>query len=179
MLLSKIYEENVCQIQVFYDADGADDGLEWVEIYNAGTGDADLSGYSIAYGGSTYGNPVQLSGTLAAGATFVVGGPTGSSLNGNPVFDQVANFSPDLQNSGSDGDGIALYDVPASSWTASTVPIDAVIYGPNNNNSLIDETGSANAPEVGDAPAGSSIERTTEAGAWQIQAAPTPNAIPF
>ncbi len=35
---------------------------------------------------------------------------------------------------------------------------DAVIYGPDNGNGLIDETGTANAPEVGDAPAGSSID---------------------
>ncbi|MCP4662152.1 MAG: hypothetical protein GY856_42660 [bacterium] len=60
--------------------------------------------------------------------------------------------------------------------TASTVPIDAVVYGSNNNNGLIDETGSANPPEVGDAPGGSSIERTNLAGSWQIQSSPTPNS---
>lgn len=48
-------------------------------------------------------------------------------------------FSPDLQNTGSAGDGVALFDVPAASITGSTVPVDAVIYGPNNNNGLIDE----------------------------------------
>ena len=109
----------------------------------------------------------------------MVGGPTSDGTNGNPTFDLVINFSPDFQNSGSVGDGVALFDVPAAAITTSTVPIDAVVYGPNNNNGLIDETGSANAPEVGDAAGGSSIERVDLAGAWQIQSSPTPNSTPL
>lgn len=165
--------------EVLYDVSGGDDGYEWVEIHNAGSGPADLSGYCLAYGGSTYGNATALSGTLAPGATIVVGGPTSSSANGNPTFDLVINFSPDLQNSGADADAVALFDVPAASWSSVVVPIDAVIYGSTNTNGLIDETGSAGTPDVGDAGAGSSIERTSLAGAWQIQSSPTPNSIPF
>lgn len=122
---------------------------------------------------------MQLSGTIQPGATFVVGGPTSDATNGNPVFDLVVNFSPDFQNSGTVGDGVALFDVPASQITSTTVPIDAVIYGPNNNNGLIDENGQASPPEVGDAPAGSTIERVDLAGAWQIQGTPSPNATPL
>ena len=59
--------------------------------------------------------------------------------------------------------------------TATTVPIDAVVYGPTNSSGLIDETGAANAPEVGDAPSGASIERVDLAGAWQVQTSPDPN----
>ncbi|MEM7354913.1 MAG: endonuclease, partial [Acidobacteriota bacterium] len=163
--------------EVLYDVSSGDDGFEWVELYNSGTSSADLSGFCLANGGTAYtSSTAQLAGTLAPGATFVVGGPTSSSTNANPVFDQVLNFSPDFQNSGSTGDGVALFDVPCSSVNGSTVPVDAVIYGPNNNNGLIDESGVANPPEVGDASAGSSIERTDLAGAWQIQGSPTPNA---
>ncbi len=61
---------------------------------------------------------------------------------------------------------LALFDVPASQITGSTVPIDAVVYGSNNTSGLIDETGSANAPVVGDDPARSSIERIDLAGSW-------------
>jgi len=50
------------------------------------------------------------------------------------------------------------------------------LYGGSNSNNLIDETGSANAPEVGDASSGESIERTDLAGSWQIQSSPTPNS---
>ncbi|MCB1054834.1 MAG: lamin tail domain-containing protein [Acidobacteria bacterium] len=166
--------------EVFYDPSGADDGLEWVELYNPGTVAVDLSGYSLGGGGSDYTyTTLQLSGTIGAGQTFVVGGATSNATNYNPVFDQTLDFSPDLQNSGSTADGVALFDVPASSVTSSTVPVDAVVYGTSNTSGLIDETGSANAPEVGDAPTGSSIERTDLAGTWQIQSTPTPNATPL
>jgi endonuclease I len=162
--------------EVFYDASGGDDGLEWIELFNAGSTTIDLSGYSLGSAGLAYSdNLVQLSGTVAPGATFVVGGPSSSSTNANPTFNQVVNFNPDLQNSGSAADGIALFDLPANQVNSSTVPVDAVLYGPNNSNGLIDETGSANAPEVGDAPSGSSLERTDLAGSWQIQSSPTPN----
>ncbi len=166
--------------EVLYDTSGTDDGLEWVEIYNNDTVAVDLAGFSLGSGGSDYTtSTLQLSGTIAPGATFVVGGPTSNATNGNPVLDLAANFNPDLQNSGTSGDGVALFNLPATAVTAVTVPIDAVVYGPNNNSSLIDESGAANAPEVGDAPSGSSIERLDLAGNWQIQSAPTPNATPL
>jgi len=166
--------------EVFYDASGSDSGLEWVELYNPGTTTVDLSGYSLGNGGLDYTtSQVQLSGTLAPGATFVVGGPTSSSTNAYPLFDQAIDFNPDFQNSGNAGDGVALFDLPAAQVTASTVPVDAVVYGPNNNNGLIDETGAISAPEVGDASSGSSIERVDLAGSWQIQSAPTPGTTPF
>ncbi len=166
--------------EVFYDPSGSDSGLEWVELYNPGSTTVDLSGYSLGNGGLDYTTSlVQLSGTLAPGATFVVGGPTSSAANGFPAFGQAIDFSPDFQNSGSTGDGVALFDLPANQVTASTVPVDAVVYGPNNNNGLIDETGAVSPPEVADAPSGSSIERIDLAGSWQIQASPTPNATPI
>lgn len=163
--------------EVMYDPTGSDGGLEWVELYNPTSESIDLSGFSLGSGGSGWTSTVaQLSGTLLPGETWVVGGATSSASNGNPTFDQVLDFSPDLQNSGTDGDGVALFAVVATLVTSTTVPIDAVVYGPNNASGLIDESGSANAPEVGDAPGGSSIERTTLGGAWQIQSTPTPNS---
>ncbi len=166
--------------EVLYDAAGTDDGWEWVEFYNGTSEDIDLSGYSLGYGGSdyTYG-VVQLSGIIQAGQTFVVGGPATTTVNRIPVYDQIFNFDPDLQNSDNsgngNGDGVALFAAPASDITPNTRPIDAVIYGANNNDGLIDETGLANQPDVGDAVIGESIERTDLAGAWQVQPNPTPN----
>jgi hypothetical protein len=171
--------EGLLLSEVFYDVDGTDNGYEWIELYNSGTETINLAYFSLGWGGTTYSNTAQLSGTIAPGEVFVVGGPTSDASNGNPTYDQELNFSSDLQNSGSPGDGIALYDVPETSLTGSTVPIDAVIYGSNNNSGLIDETGSANSPEVGDASAGSSIERTNESGSWQIQSTPSPGSSPL
>ena len=166
--------------EVFYDDGGADDGFEWVELLNTSTEAIDLSSFSLGSGGSSYTtSQVQLAGVVAPGATFVVGGPSSDAGNGDPVYDQVFNFSPDFQNSGSAADGVALFALPAAMVTGSTVPIDAVVYGPTNSTGLIDETGVANAPEVGDASAGSSIERIDLAGTWQIQGSPTPNTTPI
>ncbi len=165
--------------EVFYDATGSDDGLEWVELFNAGDTTVDLSGYSLGNGGGDYTySKVQLAGLVGPGETFVVGGPTRGSANGLPVFDQAVNFEPDFQNSGDHGDGVALFDKPTFQVSASTVPIDAVVYGPDNANGLIDETGAANPPEVGDAPAGSSIVRMTLSGTWAVRVNPDPNAAP-
>ena len=159
--------------EVFYDAVGSDNGLEWVELYNNGSASVDLSSYSLGNGGTNYTtSTVQLSGTIAAGGFFILGGPTSSALNFNPTFDQQVNFSPDFQNAtGTTADGVALFNVPTI--TSSTVPIDAVIYGTNNDNDLLDETGNPGAVDVGDAPAGSSLQRTN-LSTWAINSNPNP-----
>ena len=162
--------------EVFYDASGSDNNYEWIELFNSGSEAIDLSNYSLGSGGSNYTySTVQLSGTIAPCETFVVGGTRSTSTNANPSYDQKYNFSPDIQNSGSTADGIALFDVPSSQITGSTIPVDAVIYGGSNGSGLIDETGNASVPEVGDASAGKSIERIDLNGSWQIQNNPTPN----
>lgn len=166
--------------EVLYDVTDDDNGYEWVELYNSGTNPVDLSGYSLGSGGTDYTySKLQLSGTIEPGETFVVGGPRSKSKNSDPDFDLKDDFSPDLQNSGSTADGMALFNVPASAVNSSRVPVDAVVYGGSNDNGLIDETGVANAPDVGDAPAGSSVERADLAGSWQVQGDPTPNSTPF
>ncbi len=167
--------------EVLYDPTGADGGVEWIELYNASGATVDLSSMSLGMAGDDYtdGGRVQLSGSIASGATFVVGGPTSSSANGNPSYGQSYDFDPDLQNSGAVADGVALFNMRAAFFTSTTVPVDAVIYGTSNSSNLIDETGGANSPDVSDASGGSSIERTTLAGAWQVQATPTPNSEPL
>ncbi len=166
--------------EVLYDPTGADGDLEWVELYNPGTAAIDLSELCLGAGGDDYTtSQLQLSGSIAAGSTFVVGGPTSSASNGSPTFDLVLDFSPDLQNSGTVADGVALFNQRCAHVTSSTLPIDAVVYGTSNTSNLIDETGSANSPEVGDAGSGQSVERTSLAGAWQIQATPTPGSTPL
>jgi hypothetical protein len=166
--------------EVLYDPSGSDDGAEWVELKNTSSTAIDLSTFSLGYGGNDYTfGTVQLSGTIPAGGIFVVGGPTSDASNGNPLYDLLVDFTPDLQNSGTIGDGMALFDAPATDVTVDTVPIDAVVYGPNNDNALLDESGLPNPPEVDDAPGGSSIERVDSAGNWQIQSVPTPTATPF
>lgn len=166
--------------EVLYDVSGSDNGYEWVELYNASGSEICLAGMSLGWGGSdyTYGQ-LDLSGTVAAGATFVVGGTTSAAANANPTYDQAADLSPDVQNGGSTADGVALFTVGAASVDSTTVPYDEVIYGTSNTSCLLDTAGSCGAVDVGNASAGSSLERTTLGGGWQTQSTPTPNATPL
>ena len=164
--------------EVFYDATGADDGFEWIELRNGSNTPVELTGFSLGWGGSSYlSGAVALSGVVAAGGYFVVGGPESTLDNASPVFDLAVDLEADLQNSGSTADGVALFDVPVEEVTAETLPLAVVIYGGENSSGLLDETGLPGAVDVADAPGGSSIERGID-GVWRVQPAPTPGAPP-
>lgn len=160
--------------EVLYDVTGDDNNLEWVEIYNGSGSSIDLSGYSLGSGGTSLViTQFQLSGIVGPGECIVVGGTASNGSNYNPVYFQAADFNPDIQNSGTDCDAVALFDKPTSQVTSDTVPVDAVLYGSSNGNNLKDESGGPGNVDVGDADANSSISRTQSG--WVIQPAPTPN----
>jgi len=168
--------------EVLFDPAGGDNSREWIEIYNDGSAAIDLSGYSLGWGGADYtAGTVQLSGNLLPGQYFVVGGPTSNASNGNPVYDQVANFTPNLENSGwfQPAGGVALFDVPATLITPTTVPIDAFIYaGPlfsGNWNGLMDESGAPGAVDFVQPFFGSGYSVEFDGATWQQQNSPTPN----
>lgn len=162
-------------VEVYYDHPGGDDGFEWVKIWNDSAATLDLKGYSLGWGGANYAwSTVNLTGTLAPGACFIVGGPASDPASGSPTIDQP--FQLNMQNGGDKADGVALFDMPDAEITASTVPIDAVIYSGPNTSNLIDKTGTAPANAmVDDAPAGQSLLRVGPE-AWEIN--PTPNVEP-
>ncbi len=159
-------------VEVFLNPDGLDDGKEWVRLYNGSGSDIDLSTWSLGWGGNdyTYGT-MQLSGTIAAGDCFVVGGPTSDASNGSPVYDLAQAFSPGIQNQKDTADGIALFDVTAGNITASTVPVDALIYGTNNTNNLLSPDGTPGTPNVATVPSGTSVVRTGP-DSWESGLAP-------
>jgi len=159
--------------EVLYDVPGDDSGYEWVELFNGTTETVDLSGYSLANGGSTYGAAWALEGLLQPGQCAVVGGPLSEETNGFPVFDMELDFEPDIQNSGSKADAVALFAVPPGQVTDTTVPVDAVIYGGSNDNGLWDETGGPGEVDVGDVSSGTSISRIGEG--WEATPDLTPN----
>ncbi len=161
--------------EVLYDVPGSDDGSEWVELYNGGFVPIDLSTYSLGAGGGAYLNTtLQLLGTLSPGDCFVVGGPNSSADNGSPSFDQGEDFSPDLQNSGSTADAVALFDLPAVALDSASIPIDSVVYGSANNDGFLDADSNVSVVDVGDASSGSSLQRTPNG--WVIEAAPNPGS---
>jgi hypothetical protein len=161
--------------EVMYDPAGSDDQYEWVELFNAGSTAIDLSDYELRWGGDTYGDygTLVLSGTLAPGDYFVVGGPLSDNDNGNPTYDQSEDFDGDLGNGrlfGFWADGLALFDT-----TAGPDPVHVVIYGGFLNLSgLVDEIGNPGAVDAFPITAGSSLE--FDGTVWGEQAAPTPGS---
>jgi hypothetical protein len=161
--------------EVLYDPTSGPAGWQWVEIANVGATPVDLSGYSLAAGGSAYGTVRAGLGSLVLppDGCLVVGGP-----NGLPAPDPAAGtytvaeqLTPALPISSTPASGVALFDVPfAQSLPAGAVPVDAVVYGTANAGGLLGPDGQPAAPVPG-APPGASLERTTS---WQVQPTPTP-----
>ncbi len=165
-------------IEVLYDVSSDDDQLEWIRLHNPCEDPFDLRGYSLAWGGADYSyGGVDLAGVIDAGGCFTVGGPLTGAESGNPVFDQLVDLEPDIQNSGPIADAVALFAVPSAS-VVGEIPVDAVIYGVSNDSGLVDAEGVAAAPHVGDAPAGSALRRTgPEPSSWAIEL-PSPGICP-
>jgi len=160
--------------EVFYDAAGGDNALEWIELFNGGMATVTLDGWSLAFGGSGYTvGVVGLEGSVEPDDYFVIGGPVSSSVNGQPVFDQAIDIQPDLQNSGATADAVALFHLDPSTIVATSVPFDAVIYGGSNNSGLLDSSGRVDVVHVADAASGESIERLSEFD-WRVRSNPQP-----
>lgn len=175
VIVTKPAFERLLLAEVYYDHPGADDGFEWIKIYNGTKEAVDLAQYSIGMGGVDYTvGKYALTGFLEPGQCALVGGPNSVPENGSPLYTQVLNFNPDLQNSDTVADGIALFAVPASNISKTTVPIDAVIYGVVNSNGLMDHTGGPGPVHVGDAAAGQSLLRVS-VEKWVINPKPSPN----
>ena len=165
--------------EVSYDRAGADNGFEWVELFNPTSAPIDLSGSSLGSAGDNYASSVVgLSGIIEKDGFFVVGGPDSDVTNGSPLFDLIVDFSPDIQNAGATADGVALFDLLPGEITAASVPLDAVIYGGSNDNQLIDADGLVLPPLVADAPGGSSLERLASR-VWIVNSQPGPGVGPL
>jgi len=110
------------------DSEGGDSGWEWIELYNWGSETVELADWSIETGTSSFGVDVVFSsGSIAPGGYFVIGGEFVSGVD--------AVGSLDLGNAGSSGDGVRLVCPDGS-------VADTVIYGANNDDGWIDDTGS-------------------------------------
>jgi hypothetical protein len=161
--------------EVFYLGPVVSNGLQWVRLYNETNGPIGLASYSLGAGTSAYTETtVQLSGVIAPGGCFVVGGPTSTVDNGSPTFSQVVQLSPPVPAAGAGGAGVALFGATAASVVPGTLPIDAVVYGASNPGHLLAPLGTI-APAVlgGDLFPGDSLMLL--GGVWTDQYPPAPN----
>lgn len=158
-----------------------DEGNEWIELFNPCDVEIDLSGYTLGWGGTNYNWTQALEGTIAPQGCFVVGGPNSDAGNGNPIYDQVANFEADLENGGNTADGIALFDIPAARLDALVdTPVDAMIYGTTNTSQLRDETGGAGDPDAPDTSDDNGYARADAdpAAPWVVSSQRSPGLCP-
>lgn len=175
--------------EIVFDPDGDDDEQQWVKLKNLCSYDIDLSTWTIGYAGQHYGDNRQkqldgdgdpLANTVIPGdGCYLVGGPATNAANGMPLYDWPVDFAPGLSYSADVGSGVALFDLPEAMVDETTIPVDAVVYGPNNDAGLIDHTGNAvAAPHVGLPPEGGSIARTSAEPTWDLTVAPLAGTCP-
>ena len=96
--------------EVLYDPMGNNGGKQWIKLYNPCAADLELLGASLGWGGADYAaNGLDLEGTIPPGECFLIGGPMSNADNFIPMYDLALDLSGDLQVSGSDADGVALF----------------------------------------------------------------------
>jgi hypothetical protein len=155
--------------EIFYDAEGADDGQGFVELYGApGT---DVEGFTIEGINGSNGEvtvTIVLSGSIPADGVLVIADEDGGAT-AVPEADLLANF--DFQNG---PDSVVLLD-------ALGMVIDAVGYG----EFAPDEFFAGEGDPVADGPAGSSVARVfadvdtdSNAADFTVLDAPTPGFAP-
>jgi hypothetical protein len=173
--------------EVLYDALGTDTGYEWVELWNGGAGDVDLSGYFLgttATSTSTDYTPITaaLSGMLPAGGCVVVGGPMAMpGANGLPagfVFAPAVEFNPSLPNGmAATSVGVALFQgapVPNKAVDLTATPlVDAVIYGTAQRGIVDDATGDTTRLDVAFVPFPNQTIERIGPSAWRVQQTPS------
>lgn len=144
--------------EVYADAPGADEGQEWVELYNSGGEAVALDGWAVWSGTSALAERVVLAGTLEPAGYLVVGGPELT-----------------LGNAGTSADAVALHD-------ATGAVVDTVVYGAPNSDIFVDDRGEV-AWSTAPAPvSGLSLMRspdgrdTDDSGVDFLNGEPTPGA---
>ncbi len=151
------------------DPDGADDGGEWIELYDAGAEPVALDGWRLEWGTSDFGAGFDFpAGTAIAPGAFLVVGSSG-------VPDSVLAAGLTLGNAGSSGDAVQLRHCGGG-------VADTVVYGADNPDGWLDD-GGGEAVSLAPAPLGGvSIARRTDGidsdacGADFALATPSPGA---
>jgi hypothetical protein len=158
--------------EVHVGISGQANNKQWVELANTSDVPIDLSHFSLGAGTTDYMTTrQQLHITVPAKGCVVVGGPELTSPS-QPPYDEAWDFDPSLGfGSGSGANGIALFDVTADKIDATALPLDALVYGKDNNN-LIDATGNL-APVIAPVSGDGTYYRPSETD-WETQLVATP-----
>jgi hypothetical protein len=147
--------------EVLANPNGHDDQLQWIKLRNRTSRPIDLAGYQLRAGQGSYDLvTVELAGTIPAGGCGVIGGPTQSGANSEPMFVQAIDFTPNLPHGGSQAAGFALFDGSATPIGGAATPVDAMLVGDGNAARLLGPDAEIASPYCGKPPAGMSALRT-------------------
>jgi len=147
--------------EVLADPFGNDEDLQWVKLRNRSSVSIDLNSYQLKAGQTSYDLvTVQLVGMLPPGGCAVIGGPTQSVANGEPIFTQPVNFTPDLPISGPRAAGFALFDRNAAAVGGISTPVDTMLVGANNYAQLVGPDAEIPSPHCARPAPGMSALRT-------------------
>lgn len=138
--------------EILPNPSGTDSPFEWIELVATGTIDFATTPYTVVVcnnsaatangwieGGTiTYAFQIN-TGSVSAGQVVYVGGssmaPTGTQLRtintgttGGDGFGTAATGGV-VGNGGSNGDGVAVFNLASASITGSSIPVDALFYG--------------------------------------------------
>ncbi|OQY38995.1 MAG: hypothetical protein B6226_02770 [Candidatus Cloacimonetes bacterium 4572_65] len=129
--------------ELFYDAQGSDEGEEWIELYNNGSDDVNLQYWIIQRAGVSFETIYQFPIiTIRAGTFFLI---TESYTPSSNIITEL-NF----QNGGSETDGVKIIDL-------ETHYSDTILYDSPNTNNLQGDLGESSLCE--DVPPGNSLAR--------------------
>lgn len=171
--------------EVLYDALGADEGWEWIELWNGGKTPIDLTQYFLAATASSMdinyrAMTTALAGTLMPGDCKLVGGPMADPMaNGlapNFAFHQAVQFNPSLPN----GTALGVADTSVGAalmkgdpnQLANATLVDVVIYG-KASRGIKDEAGGTMRVDVGYVPFPKQTLERVGPASWRIQDKPS------
>ncbi len=87
--------------EIMYDLSGSDDGREWVELYNNGDSNVDLTNWKFTEGGTNHGLTAVAGASIEAGGyAVIVDDPAKFSADWSNVSVLVFDSSFDLNNTG-------------------------------------------------------------------------------
>jgi len=160
-LISSLFSQNPGLVisEIWANPGGTDSPFEWVELKATANIDFSVTPYSVvvlnngtatangwvAGGTVSYGFNIS-SGSVTAGDVVYVGGSsmvvTGVKLRqidtGTMPGDGFGTASTGpFGNGGNNADGVAVFNLPVTSLTSSTVPVDAVFYGTGIGSALV------------------------------------------
>lgn len=155
--------------EAMVNPDGADEGGEWVELFNPSSAPVSVAGWGLA-SVTKPDDEGRIDVSFPGGAEVPAGG---FLVIGGALVPEAEVLAALSLGNGTDGDALVLYDCAGQR-------VDGVVYGANNDDGVLDDTGVASEPYVTSTSSAISLARRDDgvdsdsADDWFGDATPTP-----